>query len=194
MRTTEPSPTALPLHDFRMFDVLARFRLPLLLLSLLFVIGGSRFEALRPFEGEVIGLGLPIVTVCAGVAPFRDAHSGLRNGVFAFGAGVVLLVEAACYRAVFEGEVASPSGLVLALLALSAIGSLLFEVAGARRGLRTRLSAWLGIALVFAVFFPRHVSAQNLFGSVFAAFIVSLLVGGGSGLFGGEMVVRAARG
>ena len=177
-----------------MFDVLARFRLPLLLLSLLFVIGGSRFEALRPFEAEVIALGLPIITVGAGAAPFRDAHTGLRNAVFAFGAGVVLLVEWAYYRAVFEGEVASPGWLVLALLALSAVASLIFEVAGARRGLRTRLTAWLGIALVFAVFFPSHVSAQNLFGSVFAAFIVSLLVGGGSGLFAGEMAVRATRG
>ena len=82
---------------------------------------------------------------------------------------------------------------MLALLALSLALAVSFEVAGAQRGLRTRISAWLGMAIVFALYFPGHASPQNLFGSVFAAFLVALFVGGGSGLFLGEFAVRRAR-
>jgi len=46
---------------------------------------------------------------------------------------------------------------------------------------------------VFALYFPGHAVTKNLFGSVFAAFIVALFVGGGSGLFLGEFAVRKVR-
>ena len=64
---------------------------------------------------------------------------------------------------------------------------------GAQRHVRSRLSAWLGIAIVFGLFFPSHAVPKNLFGSVFGAFIVALAVGGAGGLFLGEFAVRSAR-
>ncbi len=79
------------------------------------------------------------------------------------------------------------------LLGLSLVLAVVFEVAGAQRGLRSRLSAWLGMAIVFALYFPGHAAPKNLFGSVFAAFLVALFVGGGAGLFLGEFAVRRAR-
>ena len=69
----------------------------------------------------------------------------------------------------------------------------LLEAAGAHRGLRSRLSAWLGLGIVFALYFPGHAAPQNLFGSVFAAFFIALFVGGGGGLFLGEFAARRAR-
>jgi len=82
------------------------------------------------------------------------------------------------------------SALVLASCMVLAV---VFEVAGAQRGLRSRLSAWFGLAIVFALYFPGHASTNNLFGSVFAAFFIALFVGGGAGLCVGEFAVRRAR-
>ncbi len=176
-----------------MSEALSRLRLPLLLISLLMLIGGSKLDSVRPLEGQVLALLIPVIGVAAGVAPFRDADSALRNLVFGFGAGVLALAEVGAYRVVFEDTVATPDLVSIALLVLALLGAVLFEVLGAQRGLRTRVSAWFGLAIVFAVYFPGHAATKNLFGSVFAAFIVALFLGGGSGLFLGEFAVRRAR-
>jgi hypothetical protein len=176
-----------------MSEALSRLRLPLLLISLLMLVGGSKLDSVRPLEGQVLALLIPAIGVVAGVAPFRDADSRLRNLVFAFGAGVLALAELGAYRVVFDDTVATPELAVVGLLGLALLAAVLFEVLGAQRGLRTRVSAWFGLAIVFAIYFPGHAVAKNLFGSVFAAFIVALFVGGGSGLFLGELAVRRAR-
>lgn len=176
-----------------MSDAFSRLRLPLLVFSLLLLVGGSKLDAVRPVEGQIVALVIPVVTVLSGVGPFRDSEVALRNLVFALGALVLALGELGAYRVVFDGVVASPAVPVLALLALALALAVAFEVAGAQRGLRSRLSAWLGMAIVFALYFPGHAAPQNLFGSVFAAFLVALFVGGGTGLFLGEFAVRRAR-
>ena len=176
-----------------MSDALSRLRLPLLIFSLLLLVGGSKLDSVRPVEGQVVALVIPLVTVFSGVAPFRDSDAPLRQLVFALGAAILLTAEVLAYRAAFDGVVASPSRLVLLLLPLALALAVLFEVAGAQRGLRSRLSAWLGMAVVFTWYFPGHAAPSNLFGSVFAAFLVALFVGGGFGLFLGEFAVRRAR-
>ncbi|MES1174260.1 MAG: hypothetical protein ABUL62_08010 [Myxococcales bacterium] len=176
-----------------MSDGLSRFRLPLLIFSLLLLVGGSKLDSVRPVEGQVVALVIPVVAVLSGVGPFWDSDPPLRDWVFALGALVLVLSELGAYHVVFQDLVASPALPVLVLLGLSLVLAVLFEVAGAQRGLRSRLSAWLGMAIVFALYFPGHAAPQNLFGSVFAAFLVALFVGGGSGLFLGELAVRRAR-
>ena len=176
-----------------MSDALSRLRLPLLVFSLLLLVGGSKLDSVRPVEGQIVALVIPVVTVLSGIGPFRDTEPALRNGVFALGALVLLLGELGAYRVVFADVVASPALPVLVLLTLSLALAVVFEVAGAQRGLRSRISAWLGMAIVFALYFPGHAAPQNLFGSVFAAFLVALFIGGGSGLFLGEFAVRRAR-
>jgi hypothetical protein len=176
-----------------MSDGLSRFRLPLLIFSLLLLVGGSKLDSVRPVEGQVVALVIPVVAVFSGVGPFWDSDPPLRDWVFGLGALVLMLAELGAYHVVFQDLVASPTLAVLALLGLSLVLAVTFEVAGAQRGLRSRLSAWLGMAIVFAVYFPGHAAPQNLFGSVFAAFLVALFVGGGSGLFLGEFAVRRAR-
>jgi hypothetical protein len=176
-----------------MSDALSRLRLPLLLFSLLLLVGGSKLDAVRPLEGQVVALVIPVVAVFSGVGPFVDGDASLRNVVFALGALLLVLAEIGAYHVVFEGVVASPTVPVLVLLGLTLVLAVLFEVLGAQRGLRTRISAWFGMAVVFGLYFPGHAAPQNLFASVFAAFLVALLVGGGSGLFLGELAVRRAR-
>jgi hypothetical protein len=176
-----------------MSDALSRLRLPLLLCSLLLLVGGSKLDSIRPFEGQIVALLIPVIAVISGVAPFRDAHSTLRNVVFAFGVLVLVLAELGPYRVVFEDLVAAPSLATTLLLALALPLAIGFEVAGAGRGLRSRLSAWIGLAIVFSLYFPAHAATNNLFGSVFAAFLVALFLGGGTGLCAGEFAVRRAR-
>ena len=180
-------------HEPRMSDALSRLRLPLLLFSLLLLVGGSKLDSVRPVEGQIVALVIPAVAVISGVSPFRDAHSRLRNGVFALGALLLLLTELGACGVVFEGSVAPPPLPLKLLLALAMMLAVALEVAGAQRGLRSRLSAWCGLATVFALYFPGHAVIQNLFGSVFAAFLVALFLGGGGGLFLGELAVRRAR-
>ena len=176
-----------------MSDPLSRLRLPLLLAGLLVLVGGSKLDAVRPLEGQVVGFVIPLVAVCSGVGPFRDVYPSLRNAVFASGAAVLVLTELSPYRVVVA-ESLTPPALGLKLLLAAAIPlAVWFEAAGARRGVRTRISAWFGLAVVFALYFPGHAEPQNLFGSVFAAFLVALLVGGGGGLFLGEFAGRRAR-
>jgi len=177
-----------------MSEAFSRVRLPLLLFSLLLLVGGSKLDSVRPFEGEVVAFVIPAVAVFSAVAPFTDAHPSLRNPVFGLGAVVLTLSELAAYHAVFEaapGVLALATPIVFALALPTAVWG---EVAGARRGLRSRLCAWLGLAMVFALYFRGHAArGDNLFGSVFAAFFVALLLGGGVGLCLGEAAVRRAR-
>src|SRR6478609_1764572 len=176
-----------------MSDAFSRLRLPLLLCSLALLVGGSKLDSIRPLEGQIVALVIPLFAVFSGVGPFADAHSALRNWVYGLGALVLLLAEFGCYRVVFEDTVAPLPLAVVLLLALGMVAALVFEVLGAQRGLRSRLSAWFGLAIVFSLYFPAHAALNNLFGSVFAAFLIALFVGGGVGLCVGEFAVRRAR-
>jgi hypothetical protein len=181
------------LRESSMSDALSRLRLPLLLISLVLLIGGSRFDTLRPVEGQILAFAIPAIAVVSGVAPFSDAHSGLRSAVFALGTLVLVFGELGAYHVVFENRVDAPTWSRLLVLGSAMAAAVLFEVAGAQQHLRSRLSAWLGLAIVFSLFFPSHASPQNLFGSVFGAFLVALVSGGGGGLFLGEFATRNAR-
>lgn len=176
-----------------MSEALSRLRLPLLVFSLLLLVGGSKLDSVRPLEGQVLAFAIPAITVFAGVEPFVHAHHRLRNVVFALGAVVLTLGELGAYRVVFDETVAGPELGIKVLLLLCMVLSVAFEVAAARRGLRSRLSAWLGTAIGFALYFPGHAVIKELFGSVFAAFMVSLLIFGALGVFLGELAVRRAR-
>ena len=176
-----------------MSDALSRLRLPLLLVSLLLLVGGSKLDSVRPLEGQVVAFVIPAVAVFSGVSPFRDAHSTLRNWVFALGCVVLFLTELGPYRVVFSGVVQGPDLGLQVSLGAALLLAVALEAAGAHRGLRSRLSAWLGLGIVFALYFPGHAAPQNVFGSVFAAFFIALFVGGGGGLFLGEFAARRAR-
>jgi hypothetical protein len=176
-----------------MSDALSRLRLPLLLCSLLLLVGGSKLDAVRPLEGQIMALLIPLIAIGSGVGPFRDAHSSLRNAVFALGALVLAVAELGPYRVVFDDAALAPTLGVTLLLVIALPLAVVLEVAGAQRGLRSRLSAWFGLAIVFALYFPTHAATNNLFGSVFAAFLIALFLGGGAGLCIGELAVRRAR-
>jgi hypothetical protein len=176
-----------------MSESLSRLRLPLLLLSLALLIGGSKFDTLRPVEGQVVALVLPLIAVASAVGPFLDTIPPLRNAAFLTAAVVFVLSELSIYGAVFDGANVTMPVAQLLLLVACLVAAVLCEVAAAQRSVRVRCTAWLGLAVVFGCYFPGHTSEKNLFGSVFAAFIVALFLGGGGGLFLGELAVRRAR-
>ncbi|MEP7052948.1 MAG: hypothetical protein ABJB12_21460 [Pseudomonadota bacterium] len=176
-----------------MSEGLSRFRLPLLLLAFALLIGGSKLDALRPVEGQIVAFSLPVIAVLSGCAPFRETDAALRNLVFGLGALVLALNELGAYGVVVNGTIEPLPLVARVLLIACGFGALLCEVAAAQRGLRARVTAWLGLAVGFALYFPGHASEKNLFGSVFAAFLVAMFAGGGAGLFIGEYAVRKAR-
>jgi hypothetical protein len=180
-------------RESSMSEGLSRFRLPLLLLAFALLIGGSKLDALRPLEGQIVAFAVPVIAVLSGCAPFLEAEATLRNVVFGLGAIVLALNELGAYGVVVSGSVGSLPLVARVVLMACAFGALLCELAAAQRGFRTRLTAWLGLAVGFALYFPGHASEKNLFGSVFAAFLVALFVGGGAGLFIGEYAVRKLR-
>ena len=181
-------------RESSMSDGLSRFRLPLLLLAFALLIGGSKLDTLRPVEGQIVAFAVPAIAVLSGCAPFRESDATLRNVVFGLGAVVLGLSELGAYGVVANGTNESLPVWQRMVLVACAFGALLCEVAAAQRGFRTRLTAWLGLAVGFALYFPGHASDKNLFGSVFAAFLVAMFAGGGAGLFIGEYAVRKARG
>ena len=176
-----------------MSEALSRLRLPLLLLSLALLVGGSKFDTLRPGEGQVVALLLALIDVVSGVGPFVDTIPTLRNAAFLLGAVVLGFTELSAYGAVFGDDHVPPPLSQLLVLLVCLLAAVLCEVAAAQRSVRVRCAAWLGVAIVFGCYFPGHTTAQNLFGSVFAAFLVALFVGGGGGLFLGELAVRRTR-
>ena len=60
----------------------------------------------------------------------------------------------------------------------------------ARRGTKARFAAFIGMAAAFAVYLSTH-TGKDVFGRVYAAFFMALLIGGGAGLLAGELLARA---
>jgi hypothetical protein len=84
------------------------------------------------------------------------------------------------------------------LPARAAALTLLFVAAGveawaAARSLRSRYTAWTGIALGMLAFLPPNVAEKQRLGSIFASLFVGFFAGGGAGLVLGEFAARSVR-
>jgi hypothetical protein len=161
---------------------------------LLALIGGSRFEATRPVEAALIALGLPLGAVIAGVAPLKDASTPLRAIALSVAAAILVLSELGVASALFDRRVPA---LPLELLAGAALAlgvlAVAIEATAARKGMRTRFCGWIGIAAGLGLYLPGHFSFKDALGSVLAALLVAVFVGGGVGLFLGTLAAHLAR-
>lgn len=77
--------------------------------------------------------------------------------------------------------------LELALKCLLAL-ALVIQLAAARDGLRNRFLAWMGYAIVLALYLPRHFSPGDPLGALVGASFVALLVGGLGGWILGSVL------
>lgn len=177
-------------------DHRGRIPLPVALVTLAVFLGAMKFAGFRPYGARALVVMLPVGVVWAGIGKLRDAHPALRQAGLALGVLVVALAELPVLR-LFFGVTALglEPGLVRGAAAALGAGSVVLEAVAARRSLRARVSAWLGIALGFAAYLAgvEIPSAEREFGLAFVAGVIGLWGGGLAGLALGALGARLAQ-
>jgi hypothetical protein len=170
-----------------------RIPLPLALVTLALFFGAMKIQGFRPYGARALVIMLPLGVTWAGVVKLRDAHALLRRIGLVLGVLIVLLCELLVLHVFFgvSGFALGPS-LVAVTAGVFGLGSLALEAVAARRSLRVRVSAWLGIALGFAVYLASVAPPlpDKEFGLAFVASLVGLWGGGLAGLTLGALVAR----
>ncbi len=174
-----------------------RIPLPVALLTLAVFFGAMKFEAFQPIGARAVGVLLPLGVVYAGVAKLNDTHPTLRSATRLLGLAVIVASELPTARLFFHFEplVLGVTTLRCLLVALGLVSALLEGIA-ARRSLRARLTAWLGIALGFAGYLAgfREMEPNRQLGLILVAFVIGLWGGGLGGWMLGALAAKLGRG
>jgi hypothetical protein len=169
--------------------------LPLALVVLAVFFGAMKFPDFRPIGARSGAFLLPIGVAWAGAGKLRDAHPLLRRAGLVLAMLVALWAELPALRVFFGvGELALDPFVMRVGAAVLALGSLTLEAIAARRSLRARLTAWLGIALGFSAYLAGVAPAEpdSELGLVFVAGIIGLWGGGFAGLMLGALGAKLA--
>lgn len=173
-------------------DLRGRFRLPLLLALLLLTLGATRFVETRQVVAEVAAVAAPVVLMTAAVAPLREALPRLRNTAFAVAGALVFSAETLLLPHVLDvtfAPIPPPTATMLGLnAALVAI-----EAMAVRRGFSIRPAALGGMVTALALSLPRLGTEGDALGSLLAAGMVAVFIGGGLG-FAAGIAARTAVG
>lgn len=169
----------------------ARSSLPWLMAALVLVIGGAKLDFARPHIARLLAIAIPIVPVVMGVKRLEGGDLNLERAGSIVGWTTILAGEL-CVASGFFGVSAldGVAPFARALLYVAAAAALAVHTLEARRGTKARFAAFIGIACAFAVYLSTH-TGKDVFGRVYAAFFVALLIGGGAGLLAGELLARA---
>lgn len=175
-------------------EALERWHVPLLGLLGVALYAGARFNETRPYEAALVALGLPLVALWAGAHPLCSGHPGVRNGAM-----LTALLLGVCAELLLLPlfvpwwRVRGTGAEAIAMLLVGcAIAAAVLEGVGARHGMRARFGAWAGIVAVLALYLSKHTldPHQDPFGSVMAACVVSVFLGGGLGLICGLFATK----
>jgi len=178
-------------------DSRGRIPLPVALVVLAVFFGAMKFPDFRPIGARSGAFLLPIGVAWAGAGKLRDAHPLLRRAGLVLAILVALWAELPALRVFFGvSDLAIDPFVVRAGALVLGLGSLTLEAIAARRSLRARLSAWLGIALGFAAYLAGAAPpvANSELGLMFVAGIIGLWGGGAAGLALGALSVRLVTG
>jgi hypothetical protein len=167
-----------------------RSYLPWVMAVLVLVVGGAKLDAARPLVARGLALAIPVVPVALGVKRIEGADVMLERAATAVG-WVTILAGEACVASGLFGVSALDAVAPIARGALYAAGgaALVVHTLEARSLGKARFAGYVGVAAAFAVYLSTHVG-KDPFASVFGAFFVGLLVGGGTGLLTGEVLGR----
>jgi hypothetical protein len=137
-----------------------------------------------------LALAIPVVPVALAVKRMEGGDITLERAANAVGWLTILAGEACVANGLFR--VSALDGVApIARGALYAAGgaALVVHTLEARSQGSARFAGYVGVAAAFAVYLSTHVG-KDPFASVFGAFFVGLLVGGGTGLLTGEVLGR----
>ncbi len=173
-----------------MNDESPRSALPWVMAALVLVVGGAKLEAARPFVAEGLALAIPIVPVALAAKRVEGGGATLERAAALVGwltilAGEVCVAGSFFHVGAFEGF----APLARAALYAASVGALFVHTLEARSLGKARYAGYVGIAAGFSIYLSTH-AAKDAFGSVFGAFFLGLLVGGGAGLLLGELLGR----
>jgi hypothetical protein len=169
-----------------------RYRIPMLLAGGLALYGASRIDATRQPAGVLLTYGFPLIAVLMGVLPFRETRlfsAAAAVGAAAAGAaelaiGSALLPDVPIFS-LLPDTVRSAVTLVALLLAA------IVQALGSSRGVRNFFAAWIGMVSMCSVYLPGHAKVgHDSMDAFMAALLVSLFVGGGSGMLLGGIATR----
>jgi hypothetical protein len=158
--------------------------------ALVIVVGGSKLDQARPHIARALSLAIPVVPVAIALKRIEGGGEALERAAGLVGWAAILVAEACVVGALFHVEII---GTALPFLraacvaaALAGLGVLLLE---ARRVGRARFAVYVGLVAAFGAYLSNHVGRDD-YASVFGAFFVAVFVGGGAGLFVGELLSR----
>jgi hypothetical protein len=167
-----------------------RSTLPWVMAALVLVIGGAKLDAARPLVAQGLALAIPVVPVALAVKRVEGGGPTLERAAGIVGWLTILAGEACVASAFFHvGVLDGVAPLARAALYAAAAGALFVHTLEARSLGKARFAGYLGIAAGFAIYLSTH-AGKDAFGSVFGAFFLSLLFGGGTGLLTGELLGR----
>jgi hypothetical protein len=172
-------------------DESARSSLPWIMAALVLVIGGAKLDFARPHIARLLAVAIPIVPVVMGVKRLEGGDLSVERAGSVVG-WVTIVAGELCVASGFFGVSALDAVAPFARITLygSAAGALVVHTLEARRGTKARFAAFIGMAAAFAVYLSTH-TGKDVFGRVYAAFFMALLIGGGAGLLAGELLARA---
>lgn len=173
-----------------MNDDSSRSSLPWVMAALVLVVGGAKLDAARPLVAEGMALAIPVVPVALAVKRIEGGGQTLERAAGLVGWLTILAGEACVLNGFFHvAALDSVAALARAALYAAGAGALLVHTLEARSLGKARFAGYIGIAAGFAIYLSTHVGKDG-FGSVFGAFFLGLLVGGGAGLLLGELLGR----
>jgi hypothetical protein len=173
-----------------MSDEQKRSQLPLIMALLVLVVGGSKLDQARPYIARALALAVPVVPVAIAVKRVEAGGAELERLAAIVGWAAILAAEACVAGGLFHFAPLAKSLFVwrVALYAV-AVAALVVHTLEARSVGKARFAGYVGLVAGFGVYLSSH-AGSDAYGSVFGAFFVGLLVGGGSGLLLGELLSR----
>lgn len=173
-----------------MSDEPKRSSLPWVMAALVLVVGGSKLDQARPYIARALALAVPVVPVAIAVKRVEAGGAQLERLAGLVGWATILAAEACVAGGLFHvGPLASSLVVWRVALYAAATGALVVHTLEARSLGKARFAGYVGLVAGFGVYLSSHAGA-DVFGSVFGAFFVGLLVGGGAGLLVGELLSR----
>jgi hypothetical protein len=158
--------------------------------ALVLVVGGSKIEQVRPYIAFALSLAIPVVPVALALKRLEGGDEALERAAGLVGWAAILAAEACVAGALFHVEfLGAWLPLLRAACVAAALAGLVVHLFEAKRLGKARFAGYVGLVAGFGAYLANHVG-RDPYASVFGAFFVGVIAGGGAGLLLGELLSR----